>query len=367
MLKICILIVVLCSMFSACQEHGRQTDDYYTDDDYPKVKKFDSHVHVLDDDTSFIRQSASENFRLLTINVDAPSVRPFPEQRAIAIRHLKQFPEIIDYAATISVKDWSDRNWEKNTIEYLKDCFSKGAIAVKIWKNVGMDLKDSNGKLVMIDNPRFDTILNFLTANKIPLIGHFGEPKNCWLPIEKMTVNDYKGYYRNNPQYHMYLHPGVTTYEEQVASRDRMLEKHPDLRFVGAHLGSLEWSVDELAKRLDRFPNMAVDMAERISHFEQQAQLDWQKVHDFFIKYQDRLIYATDFIIDESTKPEEMKKHANDVRMSHWKFFTTDEVMHVPGSVDGEFKGLKLPKQVIDKIYLKNAEKWFPGILPRSH
>jgi predicted TIM-barrel fold metal-dependent hydrolase len=160
----------------------------------------------------------------------------------------------------------------------------------------------------------------------------------------------------------MYLHPGFTTYEAQVNARDRMLEKHPDLRFVGAHLGSLEWSVDELAKRLDKFPNMAVDMAERISHFEQQAQLDRQKVFDFFIKYQDRLIYATDFIIDESTKPDEMKKHAYDVRMSHWKFFTTDDTMHVPKSVDGTFKGLKLPKQVIDKIYLKNAEKWFPGI-----
>ena len=353
---------LLIFLFTACQEGKKPADEFYLISDYPSVKKFDGHVHLLSGDTSFLNQSAKENFRLLTINVDAPSVRPFPEQRDIAIKHLENYPGTLSYAATFSVKDWNDKNWEKETIAYLKDCFSKGAIAVKIWKNVGMDLKDTRGKLVMIDNPRFDTVLNFLTENKIPLIGHFGEPKNCWLPIEQMTVNDYKGYYKNNPQYHMYLHPGFTTYDEQINARDRMLEKHPDLRFVGAHLGSLEWSVDELAKRLDKFPNMAVDMAERISHFEQQAQVDWQKVRDFFIKYQDRLIYATDFIIEESTKPEEMKKHAYDVRMSHWQFFTTDEIMHVPGSVDGEFKGLKLPKQVIDKIYLKNAEKWFPGI-----
>ena len=160
----------------------------------------------------------------------------------------------------------------------------------------------------------------------------------------------------------MYLHPGFTTYEDQVNARDRMLEKHPDLRFVGAHLGSLEWSVDELSKRLDKFPNMAVDMAERISHFEQQSQQDYEKVRNFFMKYQDRLIYATDFIVDDSKPAAEMNKHAHDVRMSHWKFFATDEVMFVPTSVDGEFKGLKLPKQVIDKIYRKNAELWFPGI-----
>src|SRR5690606_24107168 len=124
---------------------------------------------------------------------------------------------------------------------------------------------------------------NFLEESDVTVIGHFGEPKNCWLPIEELPVNDYKGYYKNNPQYHMYLHPGITTYEEQVRARDRMLEKHPRLRFVGAHLGSVEWSVDELARTLDKFPNMAVDMAERISHFEQQAQVDNEKVRNFFI------------------------------------------------------------------------------------
>jgi hypothetical protein len=56
-----------------------------------------------------------------------------------------------------------------------------------------------------------------------------------------------------------------------------------------------------------------------------------------------------------------MKKHAHDVRFTHWKFFTTDEKMK-SSSVDGEFKGLKLPKEVIDKIYFENAKKWFPGL-----
>ena len=77
-------------------------------------------------------------------------------------------------------------------------------------------------------------------------------------------------------------------------SCSRMLEKHPKLRFLGAHLASLEWNVVELAKRLDKYPNIALDMAERICHLQFQAVNDWQKAHDFFIKYQDRLIYSTD-------------------------------------------------------------------------
>ena len=346
---------------AGCASKSRSGGEYYTMDDYKSVKKFDSHVHIVSDDTTFIEQAREQNFRFLTINVDAPSVPPFEEQRAWALEDIKKFPDVVDFAATFSVANWGKKEWEAQTIDYLADCISKGAVAVKIWKNVGMDLRDANGKLVMVDDPAFDPVLHFLEEKNIPVIGHIGEPKNCWLPIDEMTVNDYKGYYRNNPQYHMYLHPGITTYEEQVDARDRMLAKHPNLRFVGAHLGSLEWSVDELAKRFDRFPNMAVDMAERISHLELQAQQDREKVRNFFIKYQDRLIYGTDFIVD-GKDPAAMSAHALEVRLSHWRFFTTDDKMNVPSSVDGEFQGLKLPREVVDKIYMKNAESWFSGI-----
>ena len=144
-----------------------------------------------------------------------------------------------------------------------------------------------------------------------------------------------------------------------------MLAKHPDLIFIGAHLGSLEWSVDELAKRFDKYPNMAVDMAERISHLQYQTLTEWQKVHDFFIKYQDRIIYGTDLrrgamdIVNNGiTDSEGIKKHSHEVWLRHWKFFTTDEKMRVP-KVEGEFRGLKLSREVVNKIYRKNAEKWF--------
>ena len=57
--------------------------------------------------------------------------------------------------------------------------------------------------------------------------------------------------------------------------------------------------------------------------------------------------------------PEGIKKHAHEVWMRHWKFFTSDQMMRVP-KVEGEFKGLKLPRKVVDKIYRTNAERLFP-------
>ncbi|HEX7904506.1 MAG TPA: amidohydrolase family protein [Chitinophagaceae bacterium] len=351
-----------CSQPNAIKSRTESTDtSYYTAADFSSVEKYDTHIHLRIDDSTFIQQSKEDNFRLLNINNANPAAPAIEEQQRIAIKLLKEYPERIAYATTFSVKNWNDPNWEKQTIEYLKNSFSNGAVAVKIWKNIGMELKDKNGRYVMIDDPRFDPILNFIAKNHIPVIGHLGESRNSWLPLEKMTVTSTRVYDSIHPQYHMYLHPEMPSYEDHLRAKDHMLEKHPDLVFIGAHLGSLEWNVDELAKRLDKFPAMAVDMAERIAHFQYQAINNWQKVHDFVIKYQDRLLYATDIIVDGTKTPQEMKVHAHNLRLNDWIFFTTDEVIH-NGQVKGEFKGLKLPRQVIDKIYRKNAEKWLPGI-----
>ena len=372
--KFSLYFLSLAFLFSNCKETGSATagnttknstdtiaETYYTEADFASVKKFNTHVHISVFDSIFIRQAEADNFRFLTVNVNSPSV-PVEQQQEVAVRLIKAFPGNVYFASAFSVKDFNSPTWLNGTLDYLKKSFDSGAIAVKIWKNIGMELKDTQGKFVMIDNPVFDTIIDFIEKNNITLIGHLGEPRNAWLPVEQMTVKGDKTYFAANPQYHMYLHPEYPSYEDQINARDRMLEKHPRIRFVGAHLGSLEWNVDELAKRLDKFPNMAVDMAERISHFQYQAVTDWQKVHDFLVKYQDRLIYATDEGVNSRKDPVEVSRLAHENWLRHWKFFTSGERMKVP-KVEKEFNGMKLPREVVDKIYLKNAERWFPQIV----
>jgi hypothetical protein len=210
----------------------------------------------------------------------------------------------------------------------------------------------------MIDHPKFDPVIQFVIDQGKTVMGHLGEPKNCWLPLDQMTVNNDRNYFKEHPEYHMYLHPEYPSYEDQINARDRFLERHPDMRFVGAHLGSLEWDVDELAKRLDKFPNMAVDMAARISHLHHQTVQDREKIRNFMIRYQDRLIYGSDSGISASSNPENAKQHLHERWIADWRYFVTDEVMTAT-EVNGEFKGLRLPKEVVDKIYYTNAINWF--------
>ena len=361
-------LFIVCFLLQNCSQSKKNPantvegkEEFYTAKDFFTIKKIDAHIHLYTNNLDYAKQAAEDNFSLITINLDDVNEPPPMEvQQQFALQQVKAFPKRVAYATTISIRNFNDSNWQQQTIAYLKNSFAKGAIAVKIYKVIGMALRDKNSKLVMIDDPRFDTIFNFIIQNKIPVLGHLGEPKNCWLPADKMTIKGDRSYYTENPVYHMFLHPEFPSYETQIAARDHLLEKHPDLKFIGAHLGSLEWNVDELAKRLDKFPNMAVDMAARITHLQFQSVNNWQKVHDFMIKYQDRLLYATDDAIAADSDFSKMKNGIHAKRTSDWQFFTTNEKMKV-ADFDEPFKGLKLPKQVIDKIYRKNAENWYPG------
>ncbi len=339
-----------------CSAHKSQ---YYSLDDYCKVAKSDVHVHIHTDRDFFVTRAQEDNFRLLTIALDSKnSFEVVLQQHRYCVGQMRRHPDMVQFATAFSMEGWDNPDWQEKTMAWLDTAIDDGAIAVKIWKNIGMVFRDKEGKLIRIDDDRFDPIFHMLTERKIPVIGHLGEPKNCWLPLNEMTTNNDSVYYHEHPEYHMYKHPDLPSYEDQIAARDHMLEKNPDLIFIGAHLGSLEWDVDELTKRLDRFPNMVVDMAARMGQLFYQTHYDRKKVRDFFIKYQDRLLYATDLgDYGQSTK-EQLQKQMHDTWYRDWQYLVSDDQM-TSDLVDESFQGLKLPKAVIDKIYLKNAQKWF--------
>ena len=334
------------------------SSDHYSESDFKTVKKIDTHMHLHTNSTVLSELAQEDNFRLLDVMVDVPDYPSLEDQEKFALHQVEAFPQQVNYLTAFSLTKWDSANWANETIAQLKTSFTNGALGIKIWKNIGMTYKGVDGKFIMIDNPRFDPVIQYIIQQNKTVMGHLGEPKNCWLPIEQMTVNNDKNYFKNNPEYHMFLHPDYPSYEDQIRVRDNFLARHPDMRFVGAHLGSLEYDVDSLAKRLDKFPNMAVDMAARISHLQYQSKRNREKVRSFMIRYQDRLTYGSDTGIAVDSKPEEVKKQLHERWLSDWKYFVTEQLMSVE-EVEGEFQGLKLPKEVVDNIYHNNAVKWF--------
>ena len=361
------LLILLLPAFATAQISEKKPlhEDYYTPADFSKVKKVDAHVHMAIQDIALMEQAIKDNFTLISVNTEIPDYPSIKDQEKYCLALMKKFPGNIYYLSTFETETINKPGWAGSQIAYLRKSLDSGAIGIKVWKNIGMVIKDKSGKFIMIDDPVFDPVFDYLENNKIPVLGHIGEPRSCWMPIDQMVSDNDKSYYSKFPEYHMYLHPDNASYDELITARDHLLEKHPGLVFTGAHLGSMEWSVDEISARLARFPNMAVDLTDRVYYLQIQSRTDWQKVHSFFVIYQDRIIYGTDLESSDKPDSQKIKQEAHETWIKDWEYFTTDNMMN-DYKVGGSFKGLKLPKKIIDKIYYHNALRWYPGIKRHS-
>jgi len=324
---------------------------------YQKMTKFDAHVHIRTEDPGIMEFARSEGFKLLSINTRSNSQEYIDQQKEYALFMKGLYPKEISWLTTFSMEYFEEAGWAEGVIRQLQEDLDQGASGFKVWKDIGMTFRDSLDRFVFLDDPFLEPVLEFMEASGKPLLAHIGEPKNCWLPLDSMTVNNDKSYFRNHPEYHMYLHPEYPSHERLIESRDLVLARHPDLKLIGAHLGSLEWDVDELAERLDRYPNFAVDLAARVCHLQVQ---DREKVRDFLIRYQDRIIYATDLgISGDSFK--DRKDGIRDEWRADWNYFATADSMNSP-NVEGRFLGLDLSRKVLKKIFYSNALYWYPDL-----
>jgi len=323
---------------------------------YHGLTKVDAHVHIRTEDPAIMEYANSQGFQLLTINTRSDSQENIDKQKHFAMKMKDLYPGDISWLATFSMEGFEENGWAEGVVQKLQEDIDQGAVGFKVWKDIGMTFQDSLGRFVFLDDPLFEPILEFMESSGLPLLAHIGEPLNCWLPIDSMTVNGDKSYFTDNPQYHMYLHPESPSHERLMESRDNVLASYPDLKMVGAHLGSLEWDVDVLAERLDGYPNFAVDLAARVCHLQVQ---DREKVIDFLLKYQDRVLYATDLGISGDSYEDRLTWLENEWK-SDWTYFATDSLMS-SRNLDKEFTGLDLSEEVLRKIYYTNALQWYPG------
>jgi predicted TIM-barrel fold metal-dependent hydrolase len=122
----------------------------------------------------------------------------------------------------------------------------------------------------------------------------------------------------------------------------------------------LEWDVSKVAEFLDRFPRAHVDLSARMVHLEFQAAQNPDKVRQFLTRYQDRVLYGS----DDAYGPKDNDQHALDeihsAWLQDWQFLVTTDAMH-SSDFPKPFKGLGLPREVVDKIYRLNAQQVFSG------
>ena len=328
---------------------------------FAALDPIDTHTHAYQATPALYAMLKKLNLHTLDIMlVDDfdPELKNLSKERKDTWNVIRHSDGYIAMCTTFDPFKFARPNFAKDANRGINEDFARGAVAVKIWKNVGMEIKDSKGNYIMPDNPVFQPIFKNIAAHNKTLIAHLADPNTIW-EAPNPNAADYE-YYTQHPELYMYGKNGAPSKASILIARDHVLEANPKLRVVGAHLGSMEADFHQLAQHLEAYPNFAVDLAARMPYLEMQPRVS---LLAFITKYQDRLIYATDNELDpESNAAETMQdwenRYAND-----WRFFATDDVVEYHGH---RIQGLALPQPILRKLYHDNAVKWFPGILGKT-
>jgi predicted TIM-barrel fold metal-dependent hydrolase len=322
----------------------------------PDFGRIDTHVHIHRDAPALLSALKATNWRGLDIAVspasgDEPS--NLEETLRATLKVHRDSGGILAWASAFDARGFEEPGFADRTIARIRQSFEDGAIGVKIWKNIGMAIKAKSGAYLLPDDPALLPIYEAIQQADRTLVAHLAEPDGAWLPLD--DKNPEIRYYSNNPRWHMHGKPGAPVKADILNARDRVLARYPKLRVVGCHLGSDEDDLGRLAKRLDTYPNFAVDTAARIRYF---ARGDRDQVRRFLTEYQDRILYATDFALREA-EPEAAARSWRTIHDRDWAFFSGDDAMEYDGRPT---RGLALPDGILRKIFRENALRWLPGI-----
>ena len=240
-------------------------------------------------------------------------------------------------------------DFARRVARQLAEAKPLGAAGLKLFKEFGLKHKNADGSLIAIDDPRFDPIWQACGQLGLPVIMHVADPAAFFLPIDEKNERWEELHRRPQWSFHGDQFPKR---EELLAAFLRLVQRHPQTNFIGAHVASSATDLKTVSRWLDEHPNLYVEIASRISELGRQP----YTARKFFIDYQDRILFGTD-----GPWPEERLR-------LYWRFLETNDE-YFPYS-EKEFPpqglwniyGIALPDEVLRKVYIENAQKLVPGV-----
>jgi hypothetical protein len=324
---------------------------------FAAIHPIDVHVHVFKTDLAFQKMLERLNLKLMDILVTDdtnPNRKHLQHQIDDAEALVRASGGHVTLCTTFDPYKFGSASFSADAIQQIDRDFAQGALAVKIWKNIGMEIKGSSGQYIMADDPKFEPIYKDIASHGKTLMTHQAEPDVAWGPPD--TADPSWSYYQENPQWYVGNRPGFPSKQRILDARDHVLANNPKLRMVGVHLGSMERNLDNIASHLDKYPNFAIDTAARMEYL---VLMPPEKVSAFLIKYQDRVLYGTDLDLHADADLPDALTEWQSTYARDWKFLATGETLTLKGR---QVRGLNLPQPVVQKIFRDNAMHWIPGL-----
>jgi predicted TIM-barrel fold metal-dependent hydrolase len=230
-----------------------------------------------------------------------------------------------------------------------------GAHGIKVLKMLGLGLRENvtTGKLVKVDDPRFDPMWEAAAANKMPVAIHTSDPEAFFLPIDRF--NERYEELSAHPEWSFYGKDFPADRELQEA-RLRVIQRHPHTQFIVLHVGDSE-NLAYISQAMDRYPNMSVEFGARIGELGRQP----RGARKFFDKYQDRILFGTDAVPKGVETPQQV--FGEFLYEIYYRFLETEDEYfnYAPANKppQGRWRiyGLGLPDAILRKVYHDNAAR----------
>jgi len=196
----------------------------------------------------------------------------------------------------------------------------------------------------------------------MPVSIHVADPKAFWAPYDEKNerwteLKDHKNWWFGD-------RTKFPPREDLLKALEKVVARHPETTFVCVHFANNAEDLAWVDAQLDKHPNMMADIAARVPEI---GRHDPKKVHDIFVKHQDRLLFATDFQVGErlilgsgGSGPSPTEGDAVEFFEKHWRWLETwdkDFVHMTPIQGNWKISGIGLPDEVLEKIYFGNARK----------
>ena len=310
----------------------------------PKFPVIDIHNHLRNlDQTEEYLKVMDEAGVWKVVSLDGRSADDFYiEHLRVSHGHSKE-RLIVFFTPDFSKID--EPNFGEREAEKLEHAVELGCRGLKIFKSLGLTLKDESGQVVPVDDPRIDPIWAKCGELGIPVLIHISDPKAFFTPVDR--YNERYDELGERPHWAFYGDE-FPDKEDILDQRNRVIVRHPNTTFIATHMANLPEELGRVSMWLEKYPNMYVDIDARISELGRQP----YTARRFMIKYQDRVLFGTD------TRPN------LEAYQVYYRFLETDDeyILADPSHHrQGRWRiyGLYLPDDVLEKIYNKNALKIF--------
>ncbi len=255
-----------------------------------------------------------------------------------------RYPDRFIVFANLNFNDINEPGYGKRAAARLAEDVKNGAQGLKIFKNLGMDLKYRDGRRVKVDEPELAPIWEKCAELGIPVLIHIAEPGVFFEPIDRfnerwLELKQFPNRARPPEKY--------PTFEALMTERNNLFAKHPKTNFIVAHLGWHGNDLERLGKLFDTYPNVYVDNAAVLAELGRQPYAS----RDFHIKYQDRILFGKDIYNVEEYK---MYFRVMETRDEYIEYYRKRHAFW-------RIYGFDLPDEVLKKVYYKNALKLIPG------